>query len=246
MPATSSGARLGWRHPTAVALAVLLVVLGISPTISAAAAKKPKPAPVPQTLLEAEYESAKDIDLYLVLRLTARRLEVRARGITLESIPFESTGVLRYREPSSSPRAESQVPTFYWTVAEDSDGSHRKLIAPAELRPYPEEDAEEEEQDAQLPVATAPAGAVATLPTPPTDYTIALDGGWQLWVTNHPPKTDLWSRLRYALRDGWARLRQHPLEAADRVVIVLPSEEAQRIQHLFRAGTRILLDSSGT
>lgn len=210
-----------------------------------AAAKKPKQPPAPQTILEAEYESAKEIDLYLVLKPGSRKLEVRARGVVLASIPLESTGILRYRTPSNDESDPRPVPAFYWTVSEDSDGSHRKVIAPAELRPYPEEDAAEEEHDAPLPVATAPAGAVATLPTPPTDYTIALDGGWQLWVTNYQPRTDLMSRLRYALRDGWARLRNQPLEASDRVYLVLPPEEARRIQHLFRSGTRILLDPSG-
>lgn len=223
------------------ALVAVPLALVLAPAVQAATPKKSKAVPLPQTFLEAEYECAKQIDLYLVLRPAARVLEVRARGATLSSIPFETAQVLRFRSPSPD-WVPSQLPAFFWTVAEDSDGSHRRVIAPAELRPYPEEDAAEEEQAAQLPVATAPAGAVATLPTPPTDYTIALDGGWQLWVTNTVPKTDLVSRLRYAFRDGWARLRGQPLEAVDRVVLVLPPEEAQRIQHLFRAGTRILLE----
>ncbi len=230
--------------PTSAAGVVALLVLLLATAAQASTTKKKaKAAPLPQTFLEAEYESAKQLDLYLVLRPAVPALEVRARGVTLSSIPLESAQVLRFRSPSPD-WVPSQLPTFFWTVAEDSDGSHRRVIAPAELRPYPEEDAAEEEQAAQLPVATAPAGAVATMPTPPTDYTIALDGGWQLWVTNIAPKTDLVSRLRYALRDGWARLRGQPLEAVDRVVLVLPPADAQRIQHLFRAGTRILIEPS--
>lgn len=228
-------------HRRALALAGALL-LGLFSAGVARAAKEPPP---PKSFVEAELATAQTIDLYLVVRPKAKALEVRARGITLTTVPLQHAEILRYRAPRGTSVEPASMPLYYWTVAEDPEATHRKVIAPAELRPYSEEESEEEEQSTQLPVATAPAGAAEPLPAPPTDYKIALDLGWQLWVTGKVPDTDLLSRLKYALAEGWGRLRGRQPETQDRVVLVLPPEEAQRMHHLFREGTRIYLDPAG-
>lgn len=226
----------------ALGSALLLVVTSAHAAPQAKPGKEPPP---PKSFVEAELATAQTIDLYLVLRPKAKTMEIRSRGITLATVPLEHVELLRYRAPRGSRSEPAAMPLYHWTVAEDPEATHRKVIAPAELRPYSEEESAEEEQSAQLPVATAPAGAAAPLPTPPADYKIALDLGWQLWVTGKAPDTDLASRLKYALAEGWGRLRGKQPETQDRVVLVAPAEAAQRMHHLFRAGTRIYLDPTG-
>lgn len=218
------------------------LLLGVTLMQTVQAAKEPPP---PKSFLEAELATAQTIDLYLVLRPKSKTLEIRSRGITLATVPLEHVELLRYRAPRGSNVEPAPLPLYFWTIAEDPEAAHRKVIAPAELRPYSEQESEEEEQGASLPVATAPAGAATPLPTPPADYKIALDLGWQLWVTGKVPDTDLVSRLEYALREGWGRLRGKKPETQDRVVLVLQPEAAQRMHHLFRTGTRLYLDPAG-
>lgn len=205
------------------------------------AAKKEKEPPAPKTALEAEFAVAQTIDLYLVLRPAAKALEVRSRGTVLATVPVAAVEVLRYRAPRGVTTQPAAVPTFFWTVSEDVDLSHRKLIAPEELRPYPEENAAQEEEHAQLPVSTAPAKA-EPLPEPPAEYRIALDQGWQLWVRGEVPPTDLKSRLTYAFHEGWGRLRGREPETRDQLVVAVSPADAKRLHHLFRAGTRIFFD----
>ncbi len=231
--------------PGGALLLALATIALAAPLVAAPPSKAAKGPPPPKSFLEAELATAQTIDLYLVLRPKAKALEIRARGVTLATVPVEQVALLRYRAPRGTSSEPGRMPFFYWTVAEDPEAAHRKVIAPAELRPYSEQESAEEEQSTQVPVATAPAGAAEPLPTPPTDYKIALDLGWQLWVTGKLPDTSLLARLKYAFAEGWGRLRGKQPDIQDRVVLVFPPAEAQRMHHLFRAGTRIYLDPTG-
>lgn len=193
------------------------------------------------TYAELELALAQTKRLYLVLRPAVKALEIRSRGVTLDRVSLMAVDVLDY-ERSFRPESDGPSVPFAWVVAEEPDGSHRKLIAPAELKPY-EEYSAEEEQGAAVPMATAPAQA-EPLPTPPSEYHIDLDGGWQLHMLTREPSTSLWSRLKYALRDGWLRLRGEKPPTPHLLVLAGSPEQTQKLYHLFRAGTRLLLDDS--
>ncbi len=209
----------------------------LAPALGAAAAKG-KPAP-PATRLEGELDAARKTDLYLVLLPAAGRLEVRARGMQLEAIDLDGVAVLRYKPPGGEASSASPELPVLWTVAEDPDQSHRKVIAPSELKPYSEAEQEEEKVEVQAPASPQ---NVALAPEPPASYRILLDDGWKLLVTQEPPATDLKGRLLYALKEGWQRLQGQAPDTADLLVLRAPKEQAQRIYHLFRLGTIIFLD----
>jgi hypothetical protein len=197
------------------------------------------------TLLEVELEEAKKAGVYLVLQPARSTLAVRSRGVTLEEMSLKAVSLLAYRSVRGVEEGQAAEQPVFWTVAEDPEATHRKLIAPTELRPYPDEEAEAEEENAELPVSTAPAVA-EPLPTPPAAYRIDLDPGWQLLVAQEVPGTDLWSRLVYAVRDGWSRLLGRPSQTPLLLVLAAEASEAQKMHHFFRSGTRILYDPSGT
>lgn len=197
------------------------------------------------TLVEAEYEVARESGVYLVVQPQRRAVAVRSRGLTLESIPVGTVALLQYRPTLGEEPEALQAPVFF-TVSEDPEATHRKLIAPSELRPYPdpaEEEAPAEEENAELPVSTAPAAA-EPLPTPPSAYRIDLEDGWQLYVGQEVPSTGFWRRLVYALQDGWQHLLGREPEAPRLLVVAADVSQAQKLHHLFRSGTRILFDPS--
>ncbi|HEX4954295.1 MAG TPA: hypothetical protein VF017_12965 [Thermoanaerobaculia bacterium] len=215
-------------------------------TLAASAARsskgKEEPQAPPGHRIEAEYSQARDKGVYLMLRPRTRELQVRSRGIVLESVALTDVSFLRYRPALGDAHLEAQLPVL-WTVAQDVDISHRKVIAPTELRPYPEEGQEEEEQNTQIAV---PPDQGEPLPTPPPSYLIRLDDGWQILVAQEVPARGWKKRILAALQDGWNRLRGEQIETSDLVVLATSPEHAQRIHHLFRAGMQILLDSEAS
>ncbi len=233
--------------PWALAFISSSLVAGVAAfTLAAGAAKgsrgKEEPKAPPDHRIEAEYAEARGKGVYLVLRPLARELQVRSRGIVLESVALSEVTFLRYRPAVGEAHLEAELPVL-WRVAQDVDVSHRKVIAPTELRPYPEEGQEEEEQNTQIAV---PPAQGEPLPTPPASYLIRLDGGWQILVAQEVPARGWKKRIQAALQDGWNRLRGEQLEASDLVVLATTPEHAQRIHHLFRAGMQILLDSEAS
>ncbi|HRC84234.1 MAG TPA: hypothetical protein PK413_01345 [Thermoanaerobaculia bacterium] len=216
----------------------LLALACLAPA-ALAARKKPEPAPPPTSLEEAELAQAKDPGVYLLLRPSPGALEVRSKGLTLETIPLQQVAFLRYHRLVGSEKGHSAELPLAFVVAEDADGSHRKVIAPEELRPYPGDD-QQEEVGTTIKV---PPNQGEPLPEPPPNYRIALQGGWKLEVTQTPPRTNWSSRLRFALNDGWARLKGEQPDESDLVVLAAEPENAKRIHHLFRAGMQILIDT---
>jgi hypothetical protein len=221
-----------------VSLCVLVVLL--SAPADAQSKKKRQAAPAePKTLLEAEVALAQEKGVYLILRPAAKELTVRSRGLALEKVALEKVAFMRYHSTlGERGHTQAKLPLAL-VVAESVEGDHRKVIAPVELKPYPEEG--EEEEATPIQVTSGPSDV---MPAPPTTYTIALDGGWKLLVTQNPPEQTWRGRLLYTLKDGWYRLRGRPTEQADLLVFGAKPEDAQRIYHLFQAGVRILLDPS--
>jgi hypothetical protein len=177
-----------------------------------------------------ELAAARKIDLYLVLVRDGRSIEVRSRGMVLDTVPLDATTVLRYRRAHHAP-PPPDLPEL-WEVQQEPAAKHRRLIAPDELRPYNEDD------------AAAAAQAPGILPEPPSSYEVGLDGGWILRVTQELPNGTLWFRLRQAVADGWQRIRQRPVERPPVVVLTASVEAGRRLHQLFREGRKILIDPS--
>ncbi|HEX9730662.1 MAG TPA: hypothetical protein VGG06_01605 [Thermoanaerobaculia bacterium] len=48
-------------------------------------------------------------------------------------------------------------------------------------------------------------------------------------------------RLRHAVADGWARWRGRPVDERRLLAVAVAAEDAQRLHHLFRPETKILV-----
>ncbi len=217
---------LAWAGPLLAAPVLAAPVLGSS-------------EPPDHRALELEIEAAKRPELYLRLDPGARVLEIRARGLTLETVPLTGFAFLAYR-PAREERVRPEVTLpAVWTVAEEPAADHRRVIAPDELEPLPDEEEEEEPTPAGGPGRPAP--GEADLPPPPASYRVELEGGWELWVGQEIPGVRAASRFVQALKDGWAVLTGDPQPSAHLLALAMEPEGARRLHHLFRPGTRILV-----
>ena len=75
----------------------------------------------------------------------------------------------------------------------------------------------------------------------PTTYRVRLDVGWQLLVTSEAPRLGFGRRLVAAVRDGWQRMRGEEPAHPPLVALVVAPEDARRLHHIFRTGTRMLV-----
>lgn len=188
----------------------------------------------------AEFETAlaKDHGIYLVLDPAKRLLEIKSRGLDLDRIVLDELLVLEFRPLFASGDAPRLEAPAVWKIAVGPGDADRETIAPPELRPYSEE-AEEEE-----PAAPA-AGDAAKKPDDeerlPSSYRVGLDNGWQLYITSEVPRAGFFRRLGAAAHDGWLRLRGDEPSHPRLVALVMPPDEGQRLHHLFRTGTEILV-----
>jgi hypothetical protein len=189
---------------------------------------------------ELELELARTRQLYLVVDVTAATLSLKARGMVLDQVRLLATAIAA-AQPAMGRQSwpELELPML-WRVSEPPAVEWRRLVAPAELRRYSESPAE------AAPAATTPAPARAvSVPELPAHYTMSVDSGWQVMVSD---------------RAGTA-FRQHMLEAAGsslqrltgqdqpvrppRLVLVMAPDDARRLLHVFQSGLPILI-ASGT
>ena len=77
--------------------------------------------------------------------------------------------------------------------------------------------------------------------TIPSSYRATLDNGWQLYVTADAPQSSFFRRLVAAVRDGWQRLRGKEPQHPPLITLVVAPAAAQRLHHLIRSGTEILV-----
>jgi hypothetical protein len=219
----------------------LLAIAALWAAPAAAAASAPE---LRLRQADLETELAKKPDLYLVLDTTAKRLDVRARRLTLSGVELAEVAVLTFRPMfgGGAPAPALEAPSI-WRVTEGPGDADRETIAPTSLRPYSEEEEEAE------PPAAAPAPAATPAAAPgeerkPATYRVALDNGWQLLLTPESPRLGWFRRFGAAVRDGWQRLRGREPAHPPLVALVVAPEDARRLHHLFRTGTPILVTAA--
>lgn len=200
-----------------------------------------QPAADPRvTALELELELARTRELYVLVDPAGLELQVRARGIVLDTVTLGDV-VIQTLAPlmTSGDPPSLQMPAV-WHVTQAPEDTWRRVIAPPTLRPY----TEEEEEPTPWPTEAGPPPTRAPTPTPvviPPDYDLKLDSGWRLEVTSEIPHP-ISSRLVEAIASGWRRLfGQQPEEEPPRLVLVMSAEDARRIRHLFVPGMALLL-----
>jgi hypothetical protein len=223
-----------------------LSVLAYFCTSLAAAAALAGDAPLdPARVATGELEAklAKQANVYLVLDPPRRVIEVRARGVVLDSISLSGIETVSQR-----PFFHASVPVVpavpgLWTVEEGPGDTDREVISPATLRPYSNGDDEAAEPDAApTPVGTrGPAPTPTPVPEPPSSYRTRLDNGWDLWITDQLPPTGLLPRYWAAVRDGWERLRGSAHTYRPAIMLAVTNQDARRLHHLMRKGTALLV-----
>ncbi|MDQ1346894.1 MAG: hypothetical protein QG573_263 [Acidobacteriota bacterium] len=192
--------------------------------------------------IEFETALAREPKIYLVLDPQAKHLDIKSRAMVLERIAIDALLLLEF-EPlfSQAESPELSAPTL-WKVTQGPGDTDRETIAPVALRPYSEE--EEKEEPAAPAAAGAPAAPAKKKPdetTIPSSYRATLDNGWQLYVTADAPQSSFFRRLVASVRDGWQRLRGKEPQHPPLITLVVAPAAAQRLHHLIRSGTEILV-----
>jgi hypothetical protein len=191
---------------------------------------------------ELEAQLARKPDIYLVIHPPARLLEVKARGVTLDTIKLPGgIEVVRQQPLLHEGKPEVlKVPTVL-TVTHGPGDTAREVIAPAALSPY------SEEAEAAEPVegtSGTPSATPTPVPEPPLSYRAELDNGWDLWVCESLPSEGLIARFRDAVRDGLRRLMGKGSDQSPALAIAVSRDDARRIFHLFSTDRAILVTPS--
>lgn len=189
--------------------------------------------------VQLETDLAKRPDVYFVLDPEARRLSVKVRATELATISLGEIRRLVFAPIFGSTETPELPAPAIWTVVEGPGDTDRETIAPTTLRPY--SDAEEEEEPAATSPTSKPKKTGTDADGKPTTYRVRLDSGWQLLITSENPKLGFANRLVAAVRDGWQRMRGEEPAHPPLVALVVAPQDAQRLHHIFRTGTRILV-----
>jgi len=202
-------------------------------------------SPVPARGLELERELALTRDIYLRLDERCREVGVLAGGVELTAVPFAALELLGYRPARGAPDGVPAVdlPAVV-TVVDDLSAASRRIVAPDFLRPYSERDESTppvEPAGQEAPAEVAAGGEERDEAFPPSSYRVRLEGGWVLDLGPRPAAHGFPTRIAQALRDGWLRLAGESPDRPHRIVLAIGPEDARRLHHLFRAGTRILV-----
>jgi hypothetical protein len=190
--------------------------------------------------VEFETALAKGKGIYLVLDPPAKRLTVKSRGLALDAVELDAIALLEFRSLLGRGDAPGLLAPTVWKVLAGPGDADRETIAPAELRPYGDEEDEEPE------TAPAAGSSAATKPKPeelekPATYRVRLDNGWELLVTPQAPRGGFFRRLVAAVGYGWRRLQGTATDQPPLVALVMPAPSGRRLHHLFRTGTEILV-----
>lgn len=218
------------RSRTATALFAATLALLVATDALAAKKKLPPAPPPPPYRVALEAALGADPALYLVLDTRARELEVRARGLVLDRVKLAGLAVVRdERVVGGQPAAPLALPAI-WRVVERSGTSGRELVSPSALQPYSEEEAGKAPPQQRNP------------PKPPAAYEIRCDSGWTLAIAPELPSGGFFSRWGQAIASAWSHLWGVDYASPPVLAAAIPAEDAQRLHHLFRLRTAILVD----
>jgi hypothetical protein len=210
-----------------------LLALGLAARATLAA----PPDAVRAHTLEIEAGLAKTPAIYLFLDPARRVLEVRSRGMTLDSAGLQSVTMLHHHPLfGSDEQPDPEVPGV-WTVDQGPGDLSREVIAPEALKPYVPE--EERQENPTTPQAAKP------IPPPPSRYLVPMTNGWSLAVLDQPPRTGFLHRYAQAVKDGWARLRGKAVTRPPLIALTMTAADAQRFHHVFRSQLPVLVAAGG-
>jgi hypothetical protein len=186
--------------------------------------------------LELEAGLARKPDIYLVLLAPGRKLEVKARGVVLDSVPLRGIEVVA-RQPAFRRLEPEQLQVPRVLVITHGPGdSAREVIAPTRLIPQPSDDEEE------APEAEPTPGPTPTpIPEVPVSYRAELDNGWDLWICDRLPAQTLVGRFRAAILDGWRRIFGRAPTQRPALTLAMSDDDARRIFHLVGTSRAILV-----
>lgn len=228
----------------AVSAALLLALALAGGAVAGTPAGTPDSAALVR-LRTVEFETAlaREPKIYLVLDPSGRQLDIKSRAMVLERVAIDALLLLEFEPLFSKAQSPQLSAPTVWKITQGPGDTDRETIAPVELRPYSEEEEKEE------PAPAAPAGGTAPAPAPkkpdettiPSSYRATLDNGWQLYVTGEAPQSTFFRRFVASVRDGWKRLRGEEPEHPPLITLVVAPAAAQRLHHLFRSGTEILV-----
>ncbi len=188
----------------------------------------------------AEMEAAivKGTGLYVVLDPARSVLEVRSRGLVLDSVPLSGIEFLNHSPIFGGDEGAVPALPATWTLAEDAGDFEREIIAPNALRPYVPEDKRTALDEARNPKVIA---AHDEHELPPSTYEVKLTNGWALEILDQAPQTGFFSRYAAAVKEGLGRLRGEKRQHPPMLAIAMKGEDARRIHHVFRAELPVLI-----
>lgn len=203
-----------WLRPTALLLALTV-------------ASAPAVAGTLEASLVAEIDLAESSDLYLLLDTGSGTISIKARGLTLDGVEIRHLG-LRAWGPlvgGATPLPGDLPPVLTITR---SAPQRREIVVGGEPAASASADA-----------AAVPAGLASSPAT--GSYACLLDNGWLLEVRDHGEDgPGFWRRLLRGLAHPFASPRGKRLQDPT-LVVELSTADAERLRHLLRRDTAILV-----
>ena len=190
------------------------------------------------TVAEMEAAIVRGTGLYILLDAGRSVLEVRSRGLVLDSVPLLGVEFLNHSPIVGGGRGEVPALPVTWVVRAEAGDFEREVIAPEALRPYVPEDQRTALDEARNPKVIASHDEAAA---PPSTYEVHLTNGWSLEILDQTPRTGFFARYAAAVREGWQRLRGQKRAHPPMLAVAMKGDDAQRIHHVFRADLPLII-----
>jgi len=222
-------------------IASCLLALACFSTSATAAEAPAPPSAAAEHALELEVALAETPSLYLVVHLAQRRLEIKARGLVLDSVALADVALTRYTPlgAASLGPVSAELPAVR-AIVESDVATARRVVTVATLTPYPKNGAEEEEAPAAEASPTRSPVQQAD-PAPPSSYRARLEGDWELWIDQRGIRPSAGQRLILWLGGTGRWLVGKPQQGSVILGLAMTAEDARRLHHLFDSGSMLLV-----
>lgn len=194
--------------------------------VAAGLALGPVPGRAAESLeqsLETELDVAQKNELYLLLDIEAATLEIKSRGFVLDEVPVHRVGI-RTWSPLLGDGDTVDLPSVV-TVTRSAT-QRREIIIAGHSEATGESD------------SARPSGLAVQPAT--GSYGCVLDNGWLLEIRDHGEGGGFWSRLWSELSNPFAT-RAAKRGSNPTLVVELATDDAERLRHLFRRDTPMLI-----